>query len=185
MFRGLQHRTCIGEGGVGFDQLSGGVDRATDFTAIAVLVFGVALGALTLDVAIGQEHAFDWIVKLFDGAGINEACGSQCAVDVLSQLDIIWRIRAVPVVEFNVKAVQVGWALGRNLVHQLGGRNASAFSLEHDGGTVGVIRAHKMYSMSRHSHGPDPDVGLDIFHDVADVKRAVGVRQGGRNKYRS
>ena len=33
-----------------------------------------------------------------------------------------------------------------------------------------------------HALKPHPDVGLDVFHDVADMKVAVGVGQGGGDK---
>ena len=33
-----------------------------------------------------------------------------------------------------------------------------------------------------HSLETDPDVSLDIFHDVSDMKRCVGVRKGGSDK---
>ena len=29
---------------------------------------------------------------------------------------------------------------------------------------------------------PHPEIGLDVFHDVADVEIAVGIRQGGGNE---
>jgi hypothetical protein len=37
-----------------------------------------------------------------------------------------------------------------------------------------------MHFVTLHALKPYPDVGLDIFHDMADMKRAVGIRQGGR-----
>jgi hypothetical protein len=39
-----------------------------------------------------------------------------------------------------------------------------------------------MHLAALHSLVPHPDVGLDVFHDVADVELAVGVRQGGCNE---
>jgi hypothetical protein len=33
-----------------------------------------------------------------------------------------------------------------------------------------------------HALGTDPDVGLDVFHDVADVEMAISVRQCRRHK---
>jgi hypothetical protein len=45
-----------------------------------------------------------------------------------------------------------------------------------------VIRTHKVDRMALHPLKPHPDVSLDVFHDVADVKVAVGVGQGGRDE---
>jgi hypothetical protein len=33
--------------------------------------------------------------------------------------------------------------------------------------------------MTLHALEAHPDIGLDVFHDVADVEVAVGIRQGG------
>jgi hypothetical protein len=37
----------------------------------------------------------------------------------------------------------------------------------------------EVHRVALHALEPHPDVGLDVFHDVADVEVAVGVRQGG------
>ena len=36
-----------------------------------------------------------------------------------------------------------------------------------------------MYLMSLHFLEADPDVGLDVFHQVAEVNAAIGIGQGG------
>jgi len=48
-----------------------------------------------------------------------------------------------------------------------------------DGRAVRVVGADEMHAIALHALEPHPDVGLDVLHDMADVKRAVGVRQGG------
>ena len=50
---------------------------------------------------------------------------------------------------------------------------------EHDRRAVRVVGADEMHLVPLHALEPHPDVGLDVLHDVADVERAVGVRQGG------
>jgi len=47
---------------------------------------------------------------------------------------------------------------------------------------MGIVGTDEMDFMALHSLEPDPDVGLDVFHDVADVERAVGVGKGGGNE---
>jgi hypothetical protein len=44
---------------------------------------------------------------------------------------------------------------------------------------VRVVRAYKVDRMALHALEPYPDIGLDVFHDVADVEVTVGVGQGG------
>jgi hypothetical protein len=36
--------------------------------------------------------------------------------------------------------------------------------------------------MTLHALKPHPDIGLDVFHDVANMEIAVGVGQGGGNE---
>jgi hypothetical protein len=39
-----------------------------------------------------------------------------------------------------------------------------------------------MHLVALHALEAHPDVGLDVFHDVADVERAVRVRQSSRDE---
>ena len=88
----------------------------------------------------------------------------------------------MPVIKLNLKTFQVLGALGTDALNELFGRDAVGLGFEHDGRAVCVVSPHKVYGMTRHAHGPYPDVGLDVLHDVANMKRAIGVRQGGRNE---
>src|SRR6266446_4887569 len=47
------------------------------------------------------------------------------------------------------------------------------------GNVVHFVCADEMHDISEHPLEADPDVGLDVFHDMPDVERAVGVGQGG------
>jgi TPP-dependent indolepyruvate ferredoxin oxidoreductase alpha subunit len=62
----------------------------------------MAVGALALDEAVGQEHALFGVVELLDALGLDEAVGAQVAVDVLRQLVVLGRVGRVPVVEGDV-----------------------------------------------------------------------------------
>ena len=85
----------------------------------------------------------------------------------------------MPVIKFNLKALEVLRAFGTDALDQLLRRDAFGFGLKHDGRAMGIVSAHKVHSMASHAHGPYPNISLDIFHDVANVKRAIGVGQGG------
>ena len=182
MIRAFQDGTAVGEGGIRLNQVRRGVHRATDLAGISILVLGMTFGTLALDVAVGQEHALDWVKKLFDRSRFNQAFGAQLAVDILRQLVVFCRVRRVPVVKGNVKAVEVLRAFGGVARHQCLRGDALGLGLEHDGGAMGVVSTHEMHRVASHAHGADPNVGLDVLHDVANVKGAVGVRQGGRDE---
>ena len=42
-----------------------------------------------------------------------------------------------------------------------------------------IVGADEVHLMPLHALETNPDVGLDVFHDVADMERTVGVGQGG------
>ena len=81
----------------------------------------------------------------------------------------------MPVVKRNVKAVQVLGPLGGDPGDERFGRDALGLRLQHDGRAVPVIGTHEMHLVAAHALKPHPDVGLDVLHDVADVKRAVRI----------
>jgi hypothetical protein len=85
----------------------------------------------------------------------------------------------MPVVEADVKTGKVLRPFGADARDQFLRRDAFGFRLEHDGRAVRVVRADEMHRIALHALEPYPDVGLDVLHDMADMKRAVGVRQGG------
>jgi hypothetical protein len=90
----------------------------------------------------------------------------------------------MPVVERDVKAVQIARPFGGDPGHQALGREAFGFGLEHDGRAMGVVGAHEVHLVALHALEPHPDVGLDVLHDVADMERAIGIGQGGGDEQR-
>ncbi|CPJ77815.1 Uncharacterised protein [Bordetella pertussis] len=181
----LQYRRGAGQGRIGVDQLGGRIHGAAHFTRIAVLVLGVAARAFALDVAVGQEHALDRVVELLDRACLDQSLALERAIDFLRERHVLGRIGAVPVVEADMEAVQVARPLGGVAGHQRLRRDAFLFGLEHDRRAVRVVGTHEMHRVARHAHRTDPDVGLDVLHDVADVERSVGVGQGSGDEERA
>src|SRR5580692_10324410 len=49
--------------------------------------------------------------------------------------------------------------------------------LEHDRRAVRVVAAHVVARMAAKFLKPDPDVGLHGFQDVAQMQRAIGIKQ--------
>ena len=81
-----------------------------------------------------------------------------------------------------MKSVQTGGALGCNLGNKFLRRHSKRFGLEHDRRAMGIIGPDKVHLMPAHALKTNPQVGLDVFHDVADMERAIGIGQGGRDK---
>ena len=69
-----------------------------------------------------------------------------------------------------------------NVGHELLGSFAGLLSRNHDGCPVGIVCATKVDLRALHALEANPNVGLDVFHDVANVKIPIGVGQGGGDK---
>ena len=159
-------------------QLGGVVGGAADFAVVAILVFGAALGAGSLDEAIRQKHFRFRVVGLLDGAGVNVAGLAQFQVNLAGDGAVFFRMGAVVIIETNQKIGKI------HLVFFFGGRNqllrgnAILFGAQHDGRAVGVIGAHINAVVAAQALEPGPDVGLDVLHQMTKMNRPVGVGQG-------
>jgi len=85
----------------------------------------------------------------------------------------------MPVIETEVKALQIAGPAGGDARDELLRAYSLALRLEHDRRAVRVVGADEVQLVSLHSLEAHPDVGLDVFHDVPDMERAIGVRQRG------
>ena len=167
-----------GDHRVGVVQLGGGVGGAADFARVAVLVLGAALGAFALDVAVRQEHLLDRIVELLDRAHGDEVARLELQVDVFTEGPVLGRIRRMVVVEADQETVEVALVLVPDPLDQLARADPFGVGAQHDRRAVGIVRADVVDFIAAHLLEPDPDVGLDVLDQVAEVDRAVGIGQG-------
>ena len=91
---------------------------------------------------------------------------------------VLGRVGGMPVVERDVKAVQIGLASGGDLRHEGLGRLARLLGGNHDGRAVGVVGADETHLVAAHALEPHPGVGLDVLHHVPDVEGRIRVGQG-------
>src|SRR5471032_2288308 len=183
LFRRLHHGRGVGEDREWIDQVGWLVSRTAHFAIVAILVLGAAFRAFALDVAVGQEHALDGVKEAVDGFRDDQARIAQFAVDGLRQLHVFRRIGRIPVVKGDMETVQVLGAAGGDIGDEFLRRDAFLFGGDHDRRAVRIVGAHQVhftrrFAIALHALEPDPDIGLDIFHDVANVKCGVCVRQG-------
>ena len=175
----LAHRLGAGNGGIGFDQVGRLIGGAADFAVVAVLVPGVALWAFTLDEAIRQEHLFNRVVILLDRANFDQAGFFQPGIDGVGVMPSLRCIGRIVVVEFDMKAVEITLVLMPGAVDQLLRRDAFLLRPQHDRRAVGVVGAAIETGVAAHFLEAHPDIGLDIFDQMAQMDAAIGVRQGG------
>ena len=160
-------------------QFGRAVGRAAHLAVVAVLIQRAALGAFTLDEAVRQEQVFHRVVQLGDGLSFDQAGFLQPQVDFRRQFAVFNGMRRVVMVEADMKAGEVARVLIPYPADQRLRRDAFLFRAQHDRGAVGVVGAHVAAVVAAHFLEAHPDVGLDVFDQVAEVDAAVGVGQGG------
>ena len=174
-----QFRLGAGHGGIRIFQVGRRIGRAANFAVVAVLILGVALRALALDETVRQEHVLERVVELFDGAHLDQSGRLEFAVDGFGVFSGFCAVGAAVVVERHMEAVEVCFVLMPHAVYQLFRRDAFLLGAQHDRRAVGVVGAHVVAFVPLHLLEAHPDVGLDVFDQVAEVNAAVGVGQRG------
>ena len=172
------HRRGTGDRRAGIDQLSRGIGGATGFAVVAVLVFGLALGAGALNEPVRQEHVLFRIERLGNLAGGDVAVFLQLAIDVFRELAVLFGVGGVIVVEADVKTTEILLVLVPDTINQVFGRDAFPLGTEHNGSPMSIVRANVVAVLATHFLIAHPDIRLNVFQQMAQVDGAIGVRQG-------
>ena len=106
----------------------------------------------------------------------------ECTVDGCGQLAVFFAVGAVVLVMVDEEATEIAQVFAVALVDELLRRDAFLFRAQHDRRAVRVVGADIVALMPAQALEAYPDIGLDIFHHVAEVNRAVGIRQGAGDK---
>ena len=100
------------------------------------------------------------------------------AVDQLGELPVIGGMRAVVVVERDVKVAEVGAVFTAHALDEQFGGDALLLRAQHDGRAVRVVGAHIHAVMPAQLLESHPDVGLDVLDQVSHMDRPIGIGQG-------
>ena len=177
VFGSAQFGLGTGNRRVRLDQVGRRIGGAADLAIVAVLVPGVALRALALDEAVGQEQLLDRVVVLLDGADFDQAGGAQLEVDVVGAITGFVGMGRVVVVEPDSEAGEIAGMLAMHAGDQLFRRDAFLLGAQHDRRAVRVVGTDVPALVAGHFLEAHPDIGLDVFDQVAEVNGAVGVGQ--------
>lgn len=120
-------RTRTRERGIRVHDFHGRVYGGALFAVVAVLVGCSTARASAFDETVGEEHALYRVVVLLDFLRVDEAGIDETAIDVLAEFVVFGCVGAVPVVEANVKAVEVLLAARGDLGDEGLRRDAGAF----------------------------------------------------------
>ena len=117
-----------------------------------------------------------------DNPTIDSTSGIQAVIDQFGIMAAFGRMRGVIVVEFNQEIGKVRPMLAPDALDQLFRGHAVLFGTQHDRSAVGVIGAKVVAFVATQFLEAHPDIGLDVFNQMADVDGTVGVGQGAGDK---
>ena len=176
------HRCGAGDDRHCVFQVGWRIGGAADFTTVAVLVNGTATRTGAANEAIRQEHFLDRVIGLLDRALADMALLAKAGINSLGKPAVFVRMGAVIIIEANVETGKVGLVFLVHARDQLLRRDPVGLGPQHDRGAMCIVGTYIIGKVAAHTLEPDPDVGLDVFHQVPQVDRAVGIGQGAGNQ---
>ena len=127
--------------------------------------------------SVRQEHILLLVVGLFDGFRVDVPVVPERPVYSLNELPVFLRVRAVEVVKCDAEGLEVGKLFRGNPGNQVFRRDAFLARPNHNRRAVGIGRTHVGAAMTAELLEAGPDIGLNVFHQMTHVNRAVGVWQ--------
>ena len=111
------------------------------------------------------------------------AIGLQAAINQVGQFAVFIRMGRMVVIKIDIKRGKIRLMFGFDIGDLLFSGMTQLLGFEHDRGTVGVIGTHISTIHPTQFLEAHPNVGLDIFHQMAEVDRTIGIRQCAGNQY--
>ncbi len=163
-------------------QVGRAVGGAAGLAVVAVLVRRAALRTFALDEAVRQEHVLHRVVQLRDRLHLDESGVLQRKINLRGEYAVFLRMRRVVMVEADVETREVARVLVPHTLDQRLRSDVLLLRAQHDRRAMCVVRAHVTAVVSAHFLEAHPDVGLDVFDQMAEMDAAVGVGQGGSDE---
>ncbi len=102
----------------------------------------------------------------------------QSQVDLARQLAVFFGVGRMEVVEVHQEIGKVGAVFSLHIGDQLFRRDAFLFGAQHDGRTVGVVRADINALIAAMLLEAHPHIGLDVLKHMAKMDGTIGIGQG-------
>jgi hypothetical protein len=150
-------------------------------TASAVvtrLVWATAFWASAAHKTISEESFGFWIKELLDGSLGNQVIVTQRLPKLGTETAISFAIGATIVIKLDVKSSEVTLMGLVHCLNQCFFAPALLAGSNHDRGAMGIVSADIDTAVAAKFLKPDPDVSLDVLHQVPDVNRTICVGQG-------
>jgi hypothetical protein len=110
-------------------------------------------------------------IALCDGTIIHRSF-----VEQFAELAVFFRMRGIIVVKPDIESRKIPDVLGVHALNQLLGLNTLSPGTNHNRCTVCIVGTEIQALIPSGLLEPDPDVGLQIFHQMTDMYGTVGVR---------
>ena len=141
------------------------------------MVLGTALRDRSLDEPIGEERLGLRVVKLGNFALHDQIGLAERSPELVTQGPVSGAVRAAVMIESDVEIDEIADVLSAHVVDQGDFAASLLSSPNHDRRAMGVVRPHENAPSAAELLKADPDVGLDVFDQMAQVDWAVGVRK--------
>jgi hypothetical protein len=151
--------------------------RPADIARVAVLVRRLAFRAGPLDVTVRQPHAVLFAIGLLDVAFDDRAAIPGALINPLAEPAILGRVRRIVVVKLDPETRKVAKVLAPNPIDELFGRDPLLLGPDHHRRAVRVVGAEIQAGIAAQLLKPHPNVRLEIFDQMPDVDRPVGIGQ--------
>ena len=161
------------------DEIGGRVRRAALLAIVAVLILGLTLRARPFDKAIRQERARLRIVELRHGLLGDVPALAERGPDLMTEFAVRLAIGAAVVIELDIESGEVADVSVTHVGNQCFFATAFLPGTNHDRRAVRIVGANEDALMAAQLLEPDPNVGLDVFDQMADVDVPVRVWQRG------
>ena len=164
------------------DELCRAVMMAAAATIVARFVGRTAIGTLASHETVGQERADLRIKELLDIALLDQSRLANRLPNLCAERPVLRAVRAAVVVEFDIERGKVALV---GLLHPGDEFLFAAPRLpraNHHRRAMRVVGTHVNAPVAHQLLEPYPDIGLDVFHQMANVDIAIGVGQGGGNE---
>ena len=131
--------------------------------------------ASTAHKTIRQEHLCLGIIGLFNYAPFDQAFIVQAQINQLHEFPVFLGMGRIEVIELDQKGREIPLVLDAKSLYQIFRTDAFFLRPEHRRRTVRIGRTNIDTVIADEFLKPDPDVGLDVLDQMADVDAPVRV----------
>jgi hypothetical protein len=173
---------CAANRAYRINQIDWAVMMAARAAIVTRLVRRAAFGTRPPDEPIGKKRLSLGIIKLLDVSFMDHTGPADRLPNLAAQPAILRTMCAAVVVEVNLELGEIPLMLLLHFRNERFFAAVLALGTDHDGRAVRIVGAYIDAAIANQALESDPNVGLHILHQMADMNRPIGIRQGGSDQ---